>query len=170
MVKIRFKFAYYLLNQTLPRPRLTMKNGKKITLLIAEDDVDDRMLITRALSESFSQAELKCVENGEILLQYLNREGKYGDDINYPFPQLILLDLNMPKKDGREALREIKSDLQLRKIPVIIFTTSKHEDDIMVTYNMGSNSYISKPGSFEGLLALGRELENYWVNTVLLPA
>jgi CheY-like chemotaxis protein len=147
-----------------------MKNGKKLTLLIAEDDVDDRMLITKALSETFSQADLKCVENGEILLQYLNREGKYQDDVNFPFPQLILLDLNMPKKDGREALREIKSDSFLKKIPVIIFTTSKHEDDITVTYNMGSNSYITKPGSYEGLLALGKELENYWGNTVLLPA
>jgi CheY-like chemotaxis protein len=149
---------------------LLMKNGKKITLLIAEDDVDDRMLITKALKESFSQAELKCVENGELLLQYLNREGEFHDEISYPFPHLILLDLNMPKMDGREALREIKSNTKLKKIPVIVFTTSKHEEDIMVTYNMGSNSYISKPGSFEGLLALGRELENYWVNTVLLPA
>lgn len=147
-----------------------MKNGKKITLLIAEDDIDDRMLITKALTESFSQADLKCVENGEILLQYLNREGKFQDDVNYPFPHLILLDLNMPKKDGREALKEIKSDFQLRKIPVIIFTTSKHENDIVETYNMGSNSYITKPGSYEGLLAVGRELEDYCMNTVLVPA
>jgi CheY-like chemotaxis protein len=147
-----------------------MKNGKKLTILIAEDDVDDRMLITKALKESFSQAELRCVEDGEILLQYLNRKGKYQDENNYPFPQLILLDLNMPKKDGREALKEIKADHQLRKIPVIIFTTSKHEEDIAGTYNLGPNSYISKPASFEGLLALGKELENYWGNTVMLPA
>lgn len=147
-----------------------MKNGKKLTLLIADDDEDDRMLITKALNISFSQAQLKCVENGEILLQYLNREGIYQDDSIYPLPQLILLDLNMPKKDGREALREIKSDNLLKKIPVIIFTTSKNEEDITVTYMMGSNSFISKPASFEGLLALGKELENYWANTVLLPA
>lgn len=149
---------------------LQMKTGKKLTILIADDDIDDRMLIVKALSESFSQADLKCVENGEILLQYLNREGVYQDEVKFPFPQLILLDLNMPKKDGREALKEIKSDNLLKKIPVIIFTTSKHEDDIRVTYNMGSNSYITKPGSYEGLLALGKELENYWGNTVLLPA
>ena len=149
---------------------LLMKAEKNIVLLIAEDDIDDRLLITKALNESFSRAKLICVENGEVLIQYLNRQGKYSDDAAYPLPQIILLDLNMPKKDGREALKEIKSDLSLKKIPVIIFTTSKHEDDIMVTYNMGSNSYISKPGSFEGLLALGKELENYWAKTVLLPS
>jgi CheY-like chemotaxis protein len=147
-----------------------MKPEKNIILLIAEDDIDDRLLITKALKESFAQAKLMCVENGEILLEYLNRQGKYSDDDKFPMPQIILLDLNMPKKDGREALKEIKSDASLKKIPVIVFTTSKHEDDIMVTYNMGSNSYISKPGSFEGLLALGRELENYWAKTVLLPS
>lgn len=146
-----------------------MKTDKNIILLIAEDDIDDRLLITKAFKEGFSQAKLICVENGEVLLQYLKREGKFNNDEKFPLPHIILLDLNMPKKDGREALREIKSDILLKKIPVIVFTTSKHEDDIKVTYTMGTNSYISKPGSFEGLVALGKELETYWANTVLLP-
>ena len=88
----------------------------------------------------------------------------------YPIPDIILLDLNMPKKDGRTALAEIKSHDDFKKIPVIIFTTSNHKDDIEVTYKMGTNSYITKPGSFDGLVKVAKEIENYWSNTVKLPA
>ncbi|MFD2034566.1 response regulator [Belliella marina] len=147
-----------------------MKNEKIINILVAEDDIDDRLLITKAFKESFNKAKLTCVENGEVLLQYLRRQGKYFDELKYPSPNLILLDLNMPKKDGREALVEIKSDVEFKKIPVIIFTTSQLEDDVKATYNSGSNSYITKPGSFDGLLNVGKELETYWGKTVLLPS
>ena len=147
-----------------------MKDLKNINILIAEDDIDDRLLIKKAFKESFGKAHLVCVENGVELLQYLRRENKYDNDDIYPFPQIILLDLNMPKKDGREALKEIKSDEELKKIPVIIFTTSKLEDDIKITYTMGSSSYITKPGSFDELIAVGKALETYWSKTVLLPS
>ncbi len=147
-----------------------MKNLKTINILIAEDDIDDRLLIKKAFKESFGYANLVCVENGVELLQYLKRENEYVNVDKYPFPQLILLDLNMPKKDGREALKEIKSNSELAKIPVIIFTTSKLEDDIKITYTMGSSSYISKPGSFDELIAVGKALEAYWAKTVILPS
>ncbi|EOZ93633.1 putative two-component response regulator [Indibacter alkaliphilus LW1] len=146
-----------------------MRAEKIMNILVAEDDIDDRLLITKAFKESFDKANLICVENGEILLQYLKRQGKFQDIEKYPLPQLILLDLNMPKKDGREALVEIKSDTELKKIPVIVFTTSKLEDDIKATYSSGTNSYITKPGTFDGLLSIGKELETYWAKTVLLP-
>lgn len=146
-----------------------MKTEKSINILVAEDDIDDRLLITKAFKESFEKANLICVENGEILLQYLRRRGKFQDIQKYPFPDLILLDLNMPKKDGREALVEIKTDSELKKIPVIIFTTSQLEDDIKITYTSGSNSYITKPGTFDGLISVGRELNTYWGKTVVLP-
>ncbi|MCH7398181.1 response regulator [Belliella sp. DSM 107340] len=140
-----------------------------MNILVAEDDIDDRLLITKAFKESFDKANLICVENGEILLSYLRREGKYQDQNKYPVPNLILLDLNMPKKDGREALVEIKSDENFKTIPVIIFTTSQLEDDIKATYTSGTNSYITKPGTFDGLLSVGKELQTYWGKTVLLP-
>ena len=146
-----------------------MKNEKIMNILVAEDDIDDRLLITKAFKESFDKANLICVENGEILLSYLRREGKYQDQNKYPAPNLILLDLNMPKKDGREALVEIKSDENFKTIPVIIFTTSQLEDDIKATYTSGTNSYITKPGTFDGLLSVGKELQTYWGKTVLLP-
>ncbi|MCH7412482.1 response regulator [Belliella sp. R4-6] len=146
-----------------------MKNDKTMNILVAEDDIDDRLLITKAFKESFDKANLICVENGEILLSYLRREGKYKDQDKYPAPNLILLDLNMPKKDGREALVEIKSDENFKTIPVIIFTTSQLEDDIKATYTSGTNSYITKPGTFDGLLSVGKELQTYWGKTVLLP-
>ncbi|WP_241274696.1 response regulator [Belliella calami] len=146
-----------------------MKNEKIMNILVAEDDIDDRLLITKAFKESFDKANLICVENGEILLSYLRREGKYQDQNKYPVPNLILLDLNMPKKDGREALVEIKSDENFKTIPVIIFTTSQLEDDIKATYTSGTNSYITKPGTFDGLLSVGKELQTYWGKTVLLP-
>jgi CheY-like chemotaxis protein len=109
------------------------------------------------------------VEDGEELLKYLRRQAPYNNTEKYPKPQIVLLDLNMPKKDGRQALKEIKSDKDLCKIPVIIFTTSRNQDDIEHMYKLGSNSYITKPSSFDGLLTIAKEIENYWFNTVELP-
>lgn len=142
---------------------------KPINILVAEDDDDDKLLIIKAFQKTLPKENVTCVEDGEALLQYLNRSAPFDDLTNYPVPDIILLDLNMPRKDGRAALAEIKSHEDFKKIPVIIFTTSNLKDDIEVTYKMGSNSYITKPGSFEGLVKVAKEIENYWSNTVMLP-
>src|ERR1044072_6451615 len=106
-----------------------------MTLLLAEDDPDDRLLTREALEKTRLASDLRCVEDGEELLDYLRRRGKFADPSQSPRPGLILLDLNMPRKDGREALREIKNDPKLRAIPIVILTTSKSDDDVLRTYN-----------------------------------
>ena len=140
-----------------------------ITILLAEDDPDDRILTRDALSESRLVNELRFVEDGEELLDYLHRRGKYGSPDAAPEPGLILLDLNMPRKDGREALREIKSDPSLRHIPVVVLTTSKAEEDVYRSYDLGVNSFVIKPVSFDGLVAVMRSLGRYWFEIVELP-
>lgn len=144
--------------------------GSPITILMADDDVDDRMLTREALEESRVRNNLFFVEDGEELLDYLNRRGKFTDAEKAPRPGLILLDLNMPKKDGREALREIKADPDLRRIPVVIMTTSKAEEDIYRSYDLGANSFITKPVTFERLVELMRTLGQYWIEFVELPS
>ena len=145
-----------------------MKN-KPITLLLADDDPDDRLLARQALEKSRLANDLRCVEDGEELLDYLRRRGKYADPKESPRPGLVLLDLNMPRKDGREALREIKSDPKLRDIPVVVLTTSKAEEDIARTYNLGVNSYITKPVKFTALVEVMKALGKYWFEIVELP-
>lgn len=141
---------------------------RTITILIADDDEDDRFLAEEALQESRLANELQFVEDGEELMEYLQRRGRYeGSDA--PRPGLILLDLNMPRKDGREALREIKSDPELRSIPVVVLTTSKAEEDILRTYDLGVNSFITKPVTFDGLVDIMRLLGRYWFEIVELP-
>ena len=140
-----------------------------ILILLADDDADDRMLAREALAESRLANELRTVEDGEELMAYLTRRGRYADPALSPRPGLILLDLNMPRKDGREALREIKANPALRQIPVVILTTSKAEEDIYRSYDLGVNSFISKPVSFEGLVAVMRTLGRYWFEIVELP-
>ncbi len=142
---------------------------RPINILVAEDDDDDKLLIIKAFQKSIPKENITCVSDGEALLQYLNRSAPYDKIENYSFPDIILLDLNMPKKDGRKALAEIKSHKEFKKIPVIIFSTSNLKDDIEITYKMGSNSYITKPGTFEGIVKVAKEIENYWSNTVQLP-
>src|SRR4029078_8944329 len=134
-----------------------------ITILMADDDPDDCMLARDALDESRLANELPIVGDGEELLQYLRREGKYADPASSPRPGLILLDLNMPRKDGREALAEIKADPRLKCIRVVIMTTSKAEEDIIRTYNLSAASYISKPVTFEGLVDVIKTLGKYWL-------
>lgn len=146
-----------------------MGNEKVIEILVADDDAEDRMLILDALKESRLKNNLQCVENGEELLQYLRNEGKYSDKSKYPLPGIILLDLNMPRKDGREALKEIKNDPALCSIPVIVLTTSRAEQDILKTYNLGVNSFITKPVSFSELVEITRTLNKYWFEIVELP-
>jgi CheY-like chemotaxis protein len=144
-------------------------NTKSITILLADDDADDRMLTKDALDESRVVNDLRFVEDGEQLMQYLHRTGPFSDPATSPRPGLILLDLNMPRKDGREALREIKSDASLRHIPIVVLTTSKAEEDIYRTYDLGVNSFITKPVTFEGLVGVMRTLGRYWLEIVELP-
>lgn len=143
--------------------------GKPFTILMADDDEDDRLLTQDALQESRVRNTLYCVEDGVELLEYLKREGKYADPESSPRPGLILLDLNMPRKDGREALKEIKADAELKNIPVVILTTSGQEEDKVKGYNLGAASYITKPVNFEGLVELMKALGKYWIEFVELP-
>jgi len=142
---------------------------KSVTILCAEDDAEDRMLIQEAFEESRLANEIRFVEDGEELLSYLNRRGPYADPRSSPRPGLILLDLNMPKKDGREALREIRDNPKLRRIPVVALTTSRAEEDILRSHETGVNSYIAKPVTFEGFVATVRHLGEYWFHLVELP-
>ena len=145
-------------------------SSKPIVILMADDDADDRLLAKDALSECRLANDLHLVENGEELLDYLKRRGKYTDLANAPRPGLILLDLNMPKKDGREALKEIKADPDLRKIPVVVLTTSKADTDIARIYDLGANSFIAKPVSFDSLVEVMKTIGRYWFEIVELPA
>jgi CheY-like chemotaxis protein len=147
-----------------------MNDPDKTIILMAEDDSDDRLLVKDALSECRWEGNLRFVENGEELLDYLLHRGKYGSTASAPWPGLILLDLNMPRKDGREALREIKADPKLRRIPVVVLTTSTAGGDISGMYELGANSFISKPTQFEALIKVMRILGQYWFATVELPA
>ena len=144
--------------------------GKPIIILLADDDEEDRMLAGDALAESRVVNDLRFVENGEELLDYLYRRGKYAGPNSAPTPGLILLDLNMPRKDGREALREIKADPDLRRIPVVVLTTSKAEEDIYRTYDLGANSFITKPVHFNALVEVMKEIGRYWIEIVELPS
>lgn len=144
---------------------------KTVIILMADDDEDDRLLTQDALEENrVNTHHLKCVEDGQELMDYLCRRGKYQDPTLAPRPDLILLDLNMPRKDGREALQEIKADPDLRLIPVVVLTTSKAEEDILKTYNLGVNSFISKPVDFQSMVKIMKALGDYWFEIVELPA
>ncbi|MFH7030133.1 MAG: response regulator [Heteroscytonema crispum UTEX LB 1556] len=140
-----------------------------VTILMADDDDDDCMLTQEALAESRLANELHIVKDGEELMDYLYRRGQYIDPKSSPRPGLILLDLNMPKKDGREALREIKADPDLKKIPVIVLTTSRADEDIYRTYDLGANSFIIKPVTFASLVEVMKTIGKYWFEIVELP-
>lgn len=137
---------------------------------MADDDEDDRLLTQDALAESRVLNELHFVEDGVELLEYLERKGKFEDKTVSPRPGLILLDLNMPRMDGREALEAIKGNPSLKGIPVVILTTSKQEEDMVKGYNLGAASYITKPVTFDGLVDLMKTLGKYWVEFVELPS
>ncbi|CAN5298886.1 response regulator [soil metagenome] len=145
------------------------KKTKTIEILIADDDAEDRMLIHDALIESRLKNNLQFVEDGEQLMDCLLNRGQFSDKEKYPLPGLILLDLNMPRKDGREALTEIKSNPLLRSIPVVVLTTSKAEEDILRTYDLGVSSFITKPVNFNSLVDIMRTLNKYWFEIVELP-
>ncbi|MDN3379956.1 MULTISPECIES: response regulator [unclassified Pseudoalteromonas] len=143
---------------------------KPITILMADDDEDDRLLTQDALAESRVLNELHFVEDGVELLEYLERKGKFENKDASPRPGLILLDLNMPRMDGREALQAIKANPNLKGIPVVILTTSKQEEDMVKGYDLGAASYITKPVTFDGLVDLMKALGKYWVEFVELPS
>ncbi|MDZ4047259.1 MAG: response regulator [Pseudoxanthomonas sp.] len=140
-----------------------------ITILMAEDDADDRLMTREAFQECRLGNPLQFVSDGEELMDYLKRRGQYADVARYPMPGLILLDLNMPRKDGREALLEIKADPELRDIPVVVLTTSKAVEDVATSYCNGANSFITKPVSFAALIEVVQTLGKYWLQIVDLP-
>ena len=142
---------------------------KPIAIVIADDDADDRMLARDALAEARLANDLFFVQDGEELLDFLRRRGRYADPAAAPRPGLILLDLNMPRMDGREALAEIKADPELRRIPVVVLTTSKAEEDILRSYKLHANAYVAKPVDFEAFVKVVRQVDEFYINVVRLP-
>lgn len=140
-----------------------------ISILVADDDPDDRMMIEEAFAENRIANTIEFVEDGEQLMAFLKREGEFSSLQGQPYPGLILLDLNMPKKDGREALRDLKADPDLCRIPVVVLTTSQAEEDIIRTYGLGVSSFITKPVSFERLVEAVKVICQYWIQIVALP-
>jgi two-component system response regulator len=145
-----------------------MNEREAIRILVADDDADDRLLIQDAFEESRLGNPVDFVEDGVELMDYLNKQGKF-QSCQRGLPGIILLDLNMPRKDGRTALKEIKQDPHLRKIPIVILTTSKSEEDILRTYDLGVNSFITKPVTFDQLVEVARVVAKYWIEIVALP-
>ena len=139
------------------------------TLLLADDDPDDRLLVEDALEEGRLLVDLRWVEDGEKLMDYLHRRGEYVDPSASPYPDLILLDLKMPKKDGHQALGEIKGNPELRQLPIVVLTTSRAEEDIARAYALGANSFMIKPSYFDALVEVMKTLGKYWFETVALP-
>ena len=148
---------------------MTEIRKKPITILMAEDDADDRMMTREAFEESHLGNDLRFVEDGEELLDYLKRRGRYADPATSPRPGLILLDLNMPRKDGREALQEIKADPELKHIRIVILTTSKAEEDILKSYDLHANCYITKPVDLDRFLQVVKSIDDFWLSVVRLP-
>ena len=146
-----------------------MPNSRAITILLADDDEDDRLMTRDALRDARLHNELRTVIDGVELLQYLRREERFADPRESPRPGMILLDLNMPRMDGREALAAIKQDPGLRSIPVVILTTSKAEEDVIRSYDLGVNSFITKPVTFLGLVEVMKVFSRYWMEIVDLP-
>ena len=156
--------------------RFTLKNREMmrnahglVTILMADDDPDDRLLVEDAFAEIRLDNPLDFVEDGVGLMDYLHRRGAYTHLVGTPLPGLILLDLNMPRKDGREALNEIKRDETLRKIPIVVLTTSKADEDLLASYQLGANSFIVKPVTFDKLVEVIRVVTDYWLCIVTLP-
>jgi two-component system, response regulator len=143
--------------------------GRSVVILMAEDDPDDRFLSEEALREAHLANDLYFVVDGEDLMNYLLNKGKYAEGNSAPRPGLILLDLNMPRKDGREALQEIKSDPNLRSIPVVVLTTSKAEEDILRSYDLGVSGYVTKPVTLQELIDVMKAIGRYWFEIVELP-
>lgn len=143
-----------------------LREPRPMTILMADDDEDDRLLAKEAFAECGLDVDLHFVEDGEELLDYLHGRGPWAES---PMPSLILLDLNMPRKDGRETLAAIRENPAFRRIPVLVITTSKAEEDVQRSYDLGVSSFLSKPTTYESLCVLAREITHYWFETVRLP-
>ncbi|QKZ14659.1 response regulator [Spirosoma sp. KUDC1026] len=139
-----------------------------MTILIADDDIDDRLFMEQALRQCGYTQQIRFVEDGEYLMDYLYRKGEFNE-ANAPWPKLLILDLNMPRKNGFQVLREIKDDPALRRLPVVVMTTSSADDDVIRTYNLGVNSFVIKPFNFNRLVEIVSSLKTYWIDTVKLP-
>jgi CheY-like chemotaxis protein len=146
-----------------------MSDLRQNLILMADDDADDRLLVQDALAECHSPECIRFVADGEELMDYLLHRGNYSEGAGAPTPGLILLDLNMPRKDGREALREIRQHADLRRIPVVVFTTSKADSDVRTVYDLGANSLVRKPAAFDALVKVLGTLSHYWFGVVELP-
>jgi CheY-like chemotaxis protein len=138
-------------------------------ILMADDDAEDCLLVRDAVQEAGLRHQIRFVSNGEELLEYLTRDAGYESPQSSPRPDLVLLDLAMPRRGGREALRDIKSNPRLQRIPVVVLTTSTAPDDIDYSYFMGANSYVTKPVTFRGWIELLTTISNYWFKIVELP-
>lgn len=139
-------------------------------ILMAEDDTDDQLLVQEAFAECGVREQLRFVADGEELMDYLMRRGQYASAVDAPRPGLILLDLNMPRKDGREALKEIRGHPDLRRVPIVVFTTSRADTDIRRVYELGANSFITKPAAFDALVTTITKMVGYWFELVELPS
>ncbi|NEU69314.1 response regulator [Spirosoma agri] len=139
-----------------------------MTVLIADDDADDRMLLEQAMRQNGYDKQIKFVEDGEQLMEYMRREGRFTEQ-TAPWPSLLILDLNMPRKNGFQALTEIKADPALRRLPIVVMTTSSTDEDVIRSYNLGVNSFITKPFSFNRMVEMIGALKTYWMDTVKLP-
>jgi CheY-like chemotaxis protein len=147
----------------------TTSSRRPATVLSAEDDADFRLLMTRAMDRSRLGAELRFVDDGEQLLDYLHRRGAFAADGAAPRPGLVLLDLNLPRTDGRDALREIKGDPALRAIPIVVFTTSNAVEDVALAYGLGANGFVRKPMDMPALVDLLATIGHYWLDVVEPP-
>ncbi|OZI06285.1 two-component system response regulator [Siphonobacter sp. BAB-5385] len=141
----------------------------QIPILVADDDEDDRFLIRTAFRDSQLTNDIFFVADGVELMQFLHHQGPYADAEKYPRPGIIFLDLNMPRKDGWEALSEIKQNPELKAIPVVVLTTSNSERDILRTYESGANCYITKPISFDQLLQIVKSFGQFWLSIASIP-
>ena len=148
---------------------MTLSDRHRNIVIIAEDDPDDRLLIRDALKQSIPRAQVSFVADGAEMLDYLYHRGEYHDSQTMPLPDLVLLDLNMPKKGGMEVLKEIKQEKSLRSIPAVVLTTSQSPEQVAQSYELGGNGYIVKPASYKELVDLMRNLGEYWFETVRLP-
>jgi len=146
-----------------------LNKAKSATILLVEDDRGDQELTRRALDEGKIRNDLRIVEDGEEALAYLFRRGKYKDPATSPRPDLLLLDLNLPRVDGREVLEQIRADSKLRRMAVVVLTTSRQEEDILRSYELGCNSFITKPVDINQFIRIIQALERYWFQIVVLP-
>ncbi|MCJ8321240.1 MAG: response regulator [Colwellia sp.] len=142
---------------------------KSVNILLVDDDDDDCLLTKKALSHSNLLHKLTCVGDGQELMDYLYRKEKFQDQNHWPSPDIILLDLNMPRKDGREALKEIRSNADFKHIPIIVLTTAKEEEEVLRSYNLGANAFITKPVTFDGFIKAMDVFSEYWFSIVRLP-